>query len=256
VKGEKARSIPESVRREMIAEAFALAYDASTNLGKRAVIDVIAAAMDSIGDPLEKVWVEDATGKRRTHRVEQALAALGDRPNFRYLWAIPQSERRNSKSRWLTALTIDNVAAHGATLFFALPREVAKEFGPHVTLLRLLVESDIVPQYGFGYAREYGDPDNFALGYVGKGGISRHARQRILDVFPLNVLSDVHLQQRLGSESFKEWILRNTGPESLLQIGPRCVAWVVPAAQTVSIAGQLKPFGMTMREHPEPDALP
>ena len=239
----------------MVAETLALAYDTSTNLGKRAVIDVIAAAMDSIADPLEKVWVEDATGKRRTYTVQQALAALGDRPSFRCLWAIPQSERRNSKSRWLTALTIDNITTHGATLFFALPRDRAKEFGPHVTLLRLLVEADIVPQYGFGYAREYGDPDSFVLGYLGKGGISRPARQRILHVFPLNVLSDTHLHQRLGSESFKEWILRNTGPDSLLQIGPRCFAWLVRAAQTVSIAAQLKPFGITMREHPEADAL-
>jgi hypothetical protein len=248
MKGEKARSVPESVRREMTAAALALAFDTSTNLGKRAVIDAIAATMDSIGDPLEKIWVEDATGKRRTYRIAQAPAALGDRPNFRYLWAIPQSERRNSKSRWLTAATIDNIAANGATLFFALPRDQAQEFGPHVTLLRLLAEADTLPQYGFGYAREYG--------YVNNGGMSRHARQRILDIFPLNVLSDVHLQQRLGSDSFKEWILRHTGLESLLQISPRCFAWFVPAAQAASLAARLKAFGMTMRDHPETDAPP
>jgi hypothetical protein len=269
----KARFISEFVRREMTAEALMLAYDTSTPLGKRAVINAIAATMDSIGNPLDRVWIEDATGKRCTYKVEQAQAVLGDPATFRYLWAIPQSERRNSKARWLTAATIDNVAANGATLFFALPRGMAREFGPHVTLLRSLAQADIVPQYGFGYAREYGNPDYFALGYVNKSGLraidepdwdgsspgehpGRYARRAILDVFPMNVLSDVHLQQRLAGESFKQWIFRHTGPESLQQFGPRCFAWFVPASQTVSLSARLKVFGMTLREHPEARALP
>jgi len=94
----------------MTAEALALAFDASTNLGKRAVIEAIAATMDSIGDPIERIWMEDANGRRHTFQVEQALAVLGDPANFRYLWALPASERRNSKSRWMTAATIDNIA--------------------------------------------------------------------------------------------------------------------------------------------------
>lgn len=268
MKKEKARIIPESVRREMIAEALVLAYDASTLRGKRAVIDAITATMDSIGDPLDKVWIEDAMGKRHTHKVEQALTALGDLSHYRYLWAIPHSERRNSKSRWLTAVTIDNMAINGATLFFALPRGVVPEFGPHITLLSSLTQADIVPQYGFGYAREYGNPDYFALGYVNKSGIraidepdrvrpsagehpSRYGRRPILDVFPMNVLSDSHLQQRFAGESFKDWIVRHTGPESLVQFGHRCFAWFVPAAQTVALSARLKAFGMILREAPE-----
>jgi hypothetical protein len=269
MKIEMARGIPEELRHEMTAEAVALAFDASVNLGKRAVIDAIAATFDSIDNPLEKVWIEDALGKRRTHDVIQAAAALGDRARFRYLWAIPRSERRNNKSRWLTTATVDNIAAHGATLFFALPRGVAREFEPHLHLLKLLVQADLVPQYGFGYMRAYGSPDYFALGYVNKSGrravdqpyglrpsasdepgwnpaesADRYptARNPLKDVFPLNVLSDVHLQQRVGSESFKEWILRNTGLESLLPIGPRCFAWLVPTAQTISISAELKGF--------------
>ena len=168
---ERARHIPESSRGEMIAEALALAYDASTPIGKRAVVNAIAATMNSIGDPLEKIWIEDTSGKRRTYELEQALALLGNRADFRYLWAIPRSERRNSKSRWLTTAAIDNIAVNGATLFFALPRGLTKEFEPHVTLLKLLAEADAVPQYGFGFAREYGSPDYFAVGYVYKSGV-------------------------------------------------------------------------------------
>jgi hypothetical protein len=258
----------------MIAEALALAYDAKTSIGKRAVINAIAATMNSVGDPLERIWIEDTSGKRRTYELEQALALLGNQVDFRYLWAIPRSERRNSKSKWLTAAAIDNIAVNGATLFFALPRGLTKEFGPHVTLLKLLAEADAVPQYGFGFAREYGSPDYFAVGYVYKSGVRemdqvdgvrltvcsndrkrdpaqrpgrhREVRSPILDVFPMNVLSDTHLQQKLGEASFKEWILQNTGPESLTQIGPRCFAWFVPASRTERVSAQLQKFGLTI----------
>jgi hypothetical protein len=275
---ERARHIPESSRGEMIAEALALAYDASTPIGKRAVINAIAATMNSIGDPLERIWIEDTSGKRRTYLLEQALALLGNQVDFRYLWAIPQSERRNSKSRWLTAAAIDNITVNGATLFFALPQGVTTEFEPHVTLLKLLAAADAVPQYGFGFAREYGSPDYFAVGYVYKSGVRemdqvdgarlsagsndrtrspaqhpgryRDVRRPILDVFPLNVLSDIHLQQKLGDASFKEWILENTGPESLTQIGPRCFAWFVPASRTARMSAQLQKFGLTTASDP------
>jgi hypothetical protein len=278
MKNEWARCIPETSRDEMTAEALALAFDASTNLGKRAVIDAIAATMNALGNPLERIWLEDANGKRRTYKVEEALAVLGNQTNFRYLWAIPESERRNSKSRWLTAATIDNIAVNSATLFFAVPRGLTKEFVPHLTLLKSLAQADIVPQYGFGYAREYGSPDHFAVGYAYKSGIRaidqadwvrlsalsndragnpvelpdryRHARRLILDVFPMNVLSDIHLQQKLADASFKDWILRNTGPASLTQIGPRCFAWFVPDSRTASVSAQLKDFGLTIATVP------
>jgi hypothetical protein len=77
-------------------------------------------------------------------------------------------------------------------------------------------------------------------------GRHREARNPILDVFPMNVLSDTHLQQKLGEASFKEWILQNTGPESLTQIGPRCFAWFVPASRTERVSAQLQKFGLTI----------
>jgi hypothetical protein len=257
----------------MTAEALALAFDASTNLGKRAVIDAIAATMDSIGDPIERIWMEDANGGRHTYQVEQALAVLGDPADFRYLWALPASERRNSKSRWLTAATIDNIAVDSATLFFALPRGKAKEFVPHVTLLELLAQADIVPQYGFGYSREYGSPDYFAVDYACKSGKKaidqadwmrrsasnnvrradpaehpdryRNARSLVPDVFPMNVLSDIHLQQKLADATLQEWIHQNTGPASLTQIAPRCFVWVVPVSRTAHLSAQLRKLGLT-----------
>jgi hypothetical protein len=270
----RARCIPENSRDEMTAEALALVFDASANLGKRAVIDAIAATMDSIGDPIERIWMEDANGRRHTYQVERALAVLGDPADFRYLWALPASERRNSKSRWMTAATVDNIAVAGASLFFALPSGTAKEFVPHVTLLELLAQADIVPQYGFGYSREYGSPDFVAVDYAcrsGKRAIGqaewirrsasngargadprehpdryRNARRLVLDVFPLNVLSDIHLQQKFADATFKEWIHQKTGPASLKQIGPRCFVWCVPVTRTACLSAQLRKSGSTI----------
>lgn len=265
---DRATSIPEARREEMAAEALALAFDAGANLGKRAVVDAIRATLRSIGNPLEKIWLEDAKGRRCTYSVERALALLGEDANYRYLWATPQSERRNHKSRWLTVATVDNTTAKQATLFFALPHGVTEEFAPHITLLKGLAGAGVVPHYGFGYVREYGCPDDFAVRYAythGKKALDRskwirgvastpertHDRAEFsgpprqgprlpLDVFPLNVLTDLHLQQKLGNQSLRDWIIENTGPASLLEIEPRCFAWFVPPARTASLATQLR----------------
>jgi len=273
---ERARCIPEEVRRTMTAEAMALAYNLGTRLGRREVLEAIAATLESTGDPLEKVWIEDTTGKRRTLNVEDALRVLGSGTDFRYLWALPESERRNSKSRWLTAATIDNLAPETASLFFALPYERAQQFRPHVQLLRALARSNLTPQYGFGYARQYGDPDHFAFSYLhsnttgaieladweqpaasGRRGGGKsvraaegHGHQHILDVFPMNVLSDAHLQQKLGEQTFREWILEHTGADSLIRIDPRCFVWFVPVSQTALLSRRLKQHGMTLRDPP------
>lgn len=267
---ESARYIPETARSEMTAEALALAFDANTDLGTRAAIGAIAATMKSIGDPLERIWLEDANGRGGTYKVDQALALMEKKPDFRSVWAIPESEHRNSRSTWLTAVIIDNMAVAGVTLFFALPGGLTKQFVPHITLLKSLAQIDVVPQYGFGYMRGYGSPDYLAAGRAhepktglidqadsGRLSVSnndravnqveyaeshRHARRLIPDVFPLNILSDSHMQGKLGGTSFKEWILQNTGLTSLTQIGPRCFTWFVPPSRTAALSAQLNEF--------------
>ena len=275
---ERARCIPETARSQMTAEALALAFDANTDLGTRAAIEAITAAMNSIGDPVERIWLEDANGRGHTYKVDQAVALLERQPDFRCARAIPESERRNSRSTWLTAVIIDNMAVAGVTLFFALPGGMTKQFAPHITLLKSLAQIDVVPQYGFGYMREYGSPDYLAAGRAYKhrtrsidhadGGrpsvlnndrdgnqvesaeAYRHAHRLIPDVFPLNVLSDSHMQQKLGGTTFKEWILQNTGLTSLTQIGPRCFTWFVPPSRTAALSAQLNEFGAIISTAP------
>lgn len=271
---ERARTIATFSRLEM--RAMALLYDASIKLGKRAVIDAIAATLDSLGDPLDKIWIEDASAGRRTYTVDEALAVLDGHAGFRYLWAVPMSERRNKRSNWLSAVMVDNLAVNSSMLFFALPRGFPSEFGPHVKLLESLVEAGAIPQYGWAYACQYDNPDYFAFDYAYNTRVrlieqtqwqrqilSNHNRARnpddqpdrrrragglILDVFPINILSDLHLRQKIGDSSLEEWILLNTGSNSLTQISPGCFIWRVPAAHTAAIATQLEQLGLTLRD--------
>jgi hypothetical protein len=261
---ERARTIATFARHEMTA--MALLYDASIKLGKRAVIDAIVATLDSLGDPLDKIWIEDASAGRRTCTVDEARAVLDGQAGFRYLWALPMSERRNKRSNWLSAVMVDNLAVNSSMLFFALPRGLSREFGPHVALLESLMEAAATPQYGWAYTCQYDNPDYFAFDYAYNTRVklieqpkwqrqllSNHERASnpdqpdrrrragglILDVFPMNILSDLHLRQKIGDSSLKEWILLNTGSDSLTQISPGCFIWRVPAAQTAAVATQL-----------------
>lgn len=271
---ERARTIATYSRREM--RAMALLYDASTKLGKRAVIDAIATTLDSLGDPLDKIWIEDASAGRRTYTVDEALAVLDGRTGFRYLWAVPVSERRNKRSNWLSAVMVDNLAVNSSMLFFALPPGLSREFGPHVALLESLVEAAATPQYGWAYTCQYDNPDYFAFDYayntrvrsieqpkwqrqilsnpdrVGGPADQPERRRRtgglILDVFPINILSDFHLRQKIGDSSLQEWILVNTGTNSLTQISPGCFIWRVPAAHVAAVATTLGQLGLTLRD--------
>ena len=254
---------------------MALLYDASIKLGKRAVIDAIAAMLDSLGDPLDKIWIEDASAGRHTYTVKEALAVLDGQAGFRYLWAVPMSERRNKRSNWLSAVMVDNLAVNSSMLFFALPRGLSREFGPHVTLLESLVGAAAIPQYGWAYTCQYDNPDYFAFDYAYNTRIrlieqpkwqrqilSNHSRASnpddqpdrrragglILDVFPINILSDLHLRQKIGDSSLEEWIQLNTGPNSLTQISPGCFIWRVPAAHVAAVATTLGQLGLTLRD--------
>jgi hypothetical protein len=268
---DKARRISTAARDAMSADALVLVYDASAKLGRQVVIDVIAAVLDSIGDPLEKLWIENASAGRRTYDIAEAAPVLSDPTGCRYLWAIPRSERRNSKSRWLTAAMIDNVAVDTSILFFASPRSTAPEFMAHRRLLESLVRAGITPQYGYGSTCQYDKPGYFAFDYaynsrvptiahadwaracaLSDARVGQQARSPILDVFPLNVLSDAHLRQRVGASSFKEWIVLNTGSNSLAQIGPGCSAWFAPRARAAQLSTQLKAFGLTLDQNRQP----
>ena len=258
---ERARTIATFSRHEM--RAMALLYDASAQLGKRAVIDAIATTLDSLGDPLDKIWIEDASAGRHTYTVDEALAVLDGRAGFRYLWAVPMSERRNKRSHWLSAVMVDNLAVNSSMLFFALPPSLSREFTPHVALLESLVEAAATPQYGWAYTCQYDHPDYFAFDYAYNTRVRSNEQPKwqrqilsnqdragglILDVFPINILSDFHLRQKIGDSSLKEWILLNTGTTSLTQISPGCFIWRVPAAHVAAVATTLGQLGLILRD--------
>ncbi len=73
---KNARSVSSAARDQMSADAIALMYDAGVNLSTSAVLGAIAATLDSCGDPLDRIWLEDSNARRRTYSVEDTLPVL------------------------------------------------------------------------------------------------------------------------------------------------------------------------------------
>jgi hypothetical protein len=271
----KAKDVSEARRNGMSAESLVLAYDSGVNLASVAAVHAIAAGMSAAGDPLEKVWIEFAEGKKKqTLGAEEAVHALDGTQHVRFLRGLARSERGNAKSRWLTSGTVFNSEPHSRTLFYGLPVEISRvPFAPHHVLLRSLVSAGLTPQYGFGFVREYGlGPDYFSIGYVYNATLKdvdqsdwrriqawsneragnpadhperhRHLRGMILDVFPMNVLNDVHLRQFVEGLPLKQWILRETGEGSLVQISDRCAVWSVAEERRAPLSARLDEAGL------------
>lgn len=231
---QRAKDVPEGERNEMVAESLALVFDPATNLGAPEVIQSLTRTLSAMGDPLHKIWLERTDGKKGTYAIEDAIPLLAHKQDFRFYHAIPKSEVGNSKSKWLTAAIAFNESPNRK----GLPESHGKQrFAPHSNLLRdLVLHAGVAPRYGFGFYRQFGlGPEYFVVGH-GFGGISeqvdwirirewgheisgdrdkhpnrhRYERGLILDVFPMNVLTDAHLRQKVGDISFHDWTPRAT----------------------------------------------
>jgi hypothetical protein len=117
----------------MTAESLALGFSPAVDLGSAAVLEVMSAVLMSLRDPLDKVWIEDEDESRSAVSPEAEVFCLTE----------------NEK-----------------TLYFARPQVVEPQQSvPHQAVLEGLIRARIVPDYGFGYFRKYGQgPDYFANG--------------------------------------------------------------------------------------------
>jgi hypothetical protein len=88
-----------------------------------------------------------------------------------------------------------------------------------------------------------GDPQKFPKRH-------RHAKGMILDVFPLNILSDVHLSQHVNGVDLRQWILQNTGADSLLGLSKRCFVWLVDEVDISRLSGALAGAGLILAKDP------
>jgi len=266
--------VRESVRGEMIADCLVLAFGANVDLGVEGVLDAITEVLTYAADPLVKISIEDSKGKKRTYAVDEAKLILRERHGFRFFRAIPRSEVGNLAAAWLTAVLAYCYSQNAKTLFLGVPKlHESETLRSHVKLVEALVARAIVPQYGFGFEREYGlGPEYFASGVVFNATSKevkqtdwsritawgderagspeahprrhRYTRGMILDVFPMNVLTDIHLRQLVFEVSLMDWIVQRTGRQSLVEISEKCYLWNVQIEDCAPISTVLRDAGL------------
>jgi hypothetical protein len=279
-------SLEERLERQLterapkIAENLVLVFNAEASLGE--TLDSISVLFQEIGDPPAKFLVEDEAKRRRSLDPKLALDWLREHPTFRICKVLPQSERKNHEATVLSSAIAFNLSPYRKTLFLGIPWHASRagDFGTQLRLLHLVLSTQkAAPTYGFGFKRPYGlDAGAFSMGYgLQTGGFApsaeenaqlmawsteltgdpakfskrhRHLKGMILDVFPLNILSDVHLSRRVEGIEFRQWILQNTGADSLVELPERCFAWRVNEADTARLSNVLAGAGLIMARDP------
>lgn len=81
--------------------------------------------------------------------------------------------------------------------------------------------------------REYGDPETYYVGLL-------------RDIYPLNILSQPHLDQQVHGQSLKDWICSSPDHGDLKQLTPEVWSWWVEADQIPSVRQALAPSGIIL----------
>lgn len=79
-------------------------------------------------------------------------------------------------------------------------------------------DSDLITTWA---AETQGDPRLHPRSY-------RHERGMLLDVFPINLLSPNHLEQRVGDVSLQQWIQGFSEKSSVVELDKGFAVWTVP----------------------------
>jgi hypothetical protein len=121
-------------------------------------------------------------------------------------------------------------------------------------------------RYGLGYFRSFDlGPDIYAAGMVTGIGYSkeemaeadrigawfrermaqnRHLSGYLRDVYPLNVISDKHLSQRVGGVRLADWIGRSSARGTLRQLPGGATLWRIDEANVEGVRNTLAPTGL------------
>jgi hypothetical protein len=70
----------------------------------------------------------------------------------------------------------------------------------------------------------------------------------IRDVYPVSVLSPVHLARRMGRTNFGDWIGARASRGTLTRIGPGNSLWAVPAEGIPAVRTELTAAGLIIAD--------
>ena len=83
---------------------------------------------------------------------------------------------------------------------------------------------------------------------AGEPGRFRHLAGMIRDVYPVSVLSPVHLAQKVGHRNLSEWIGAAASRGTLTPIGAGNSLWAVPAVGIPAVRAELKAAGLVIAD--------
>lgn len=264
-------------REELDCESAILCVPGHVQLDPQVLLDAFAATFRAAGDELSRVTIRRPNGSKATSGIEEARASLRVDAAFTNLQAIPKSERGRAAARWLSTGLVFAESKFSKTIYFGRLRAESESFSPHIVLWRELV-TRVEPSYGFMYYRRYGlGPAYFAVGIALNAGMYgstqyddnlvttwaaetqgdprlnprsyRHERGMFLDVFPVNLLSPKHLEQRVFDKTLGEWI-QSLGPGSKVEeVARGFVIWGVSAALRMTARKELEKANLLIPVH-------
>lgn len=227
-----------------------------------ALVDLFEDFFGHRGDELASVRVRNEDAVERLKPAD-ARSKLGSNPAFTFLEFIPRSEGRRARAKWQTKAEIGFALPHRKTFFFGRPYDDgADEWSSDVELWKGLAKL-VEPTYGFGLDMPFLlGPDYLADGIRFNGNLGgdmpeigelvgkwsdetqhdpkearsgRHTKGCVLDIFPLNLLTSVHLQQPLGVRTVGDWIRTVSAADKVIQLAHGAIAWL-PTPDVISKA--------------------
>ena len=109
---------------------------------------------------------------------------------------------------------------------FALSCQIGAMFGPvyGIGFQRRLMEGPTLYAYGMSAGLGYSGADRIEMSRIGtwmreRMAQNRHKTGMLRDVYPLNLLTQVHLEQEVERQSLHDWISRSTARGQLVDLG-------------------------------------
>jgi hypothetical protein len=98
---------------------------------------------------------------------------------------------------------------------------------------------------GIGYSKEeMAEADRIGAWFRERMAQNRHLSGYLRDVYPLNVISDKHLSQRVGGVRLADWIGRSSARGTLRQLPGGATLWRIDEANVEGVRNTLAPTGL------------
>lgn len=148
----------------------------------------------------------------------------------------------NIKAKTMTVCFDDNSVGFNFSYLKRLVKELSQfyEFQYGICYQREFKKGPALYAYGFTAGLGYDESDMNEKGLISKWLHDSYDKSSYLegymrDIYPLNVLSNAHLNKHVGEQPLKEWVLRTSERGTLEQLNESCWIWEVNTRDTANI---------------------